>query len=64
MDCLEDITTRMHDGYYVDLFVRASNKTAIQMYTKVRNVCAYGSWCCAWHAPTSATALSPGVRAI
>jgi ribosomal protein S18 acetylase RimI-like enzyme len=36
MDCLEDITTRMHDGYYVDLFVRASNKTAIQMYTKVR----------------------------
>ena len=37
MDCLEDITTRMHDGYYVDLFVRASNKTAIQMYTKVHN---------------------------
>lgn len=36
MNCLEDITTRMHDGYYVDLFVRASNKTAIQMYTKVR----------------------------
>lgn len=36
MDCLEDITTRMHDGYYVDLFVRASNKTAVQMYTKVR----------------------------
>lgn len=34
MNCLEDITTRMHDGYYVDLFVRASNKTAIQMYTK------------------------------
>lgn len=36
MNCLEDITTRMHDGYFVDLFVRASNKTAIQMYTKVR----------------------------
>jgi len=35
MNVLEDITTRMHDGYFVDLFVRASNKTAIQMYTKV-----------------------------
>ena len=35
MQCLEDITTRVHDGYFVDLFVRASNKTAIKMYTQV-----------------------------
>jgi hypothetical protein len=45
MDCLEDITTRMHDGYYVDLFVRASNKTAIQMYTKVHNTAACKACC-------------------
>ena len=36
MDVLEDITVRHHDGFFVDLFVRASNKTAIQMYTNVR----------------------------
>lgn len=36
MDVLEDITIRHHDGFFVDLFVRASNKTAIQMYTNVR----------------------------
>lgn len=37
MDVLEDITVRHHDAYFVDLFVRSSNKLAIQMYTKVRS---------------------------
>jgi N-terminal acetyltransferase B complex catalytic subunit len=32
MDCLEDVTHSVHNGYFVDLFVRASNKTAIRMY--------------------------------
>ena len=41
MDVLEEITTRHHDGYFVDLFVRASNKSAIQMYTKVKGFCLY-----------------------
>mmetsp|Transcript_5797 Transcript_5797/g.16570 ORF Transcript_5797/g.16570 Transcript_5797/m.16570 type:complete len:175 (+) Transcript_5797:247-771(+) len=35
MDVLEDITVRHHDAYFVDLFVRSSNKLAIQMYTKL-----------------------------
>lgn len=41
---LEDITEKVHDGYFVDLFVRASNAVAINMYTKV---------------PFSATSLAP-----
>ena len=36
MDTLEDVTVNRHDGYFVDLFVRASNKAAISMYEKVR----------------------------
>jgi len=35
MDTLEDVTANRHDGYFVDLFVRASNKAAISMYEKV-----------------------------
>jgi len=36
---LEDITEKVHDGYFVDLFVRASNAVAISMYTKVLPPC-------------------------
>ncbi len=35
MTRLEAVTERVHNGYYVDLFVRASNAVAIAMYTKV-----------------------------
>jgi len=31
---LEDITEEVHDGYFVDLFVRMSNLLAINMYKK------------------------------
>jgi N-terminal acetyltransferase B complex catalytic subunit len=34
MDVLEDITIKVHDAYFVDLFVRASNTAAITMYEK------------------------------
>ena len=34
MSFLEDVTENQHNGYYVDLFVRASNYIAIQMYEK------------------------------
>ena len=36
MDLLEDTTATMDHGYFVDLFVRSSNATAIAMYEKVR----------------------------
>ena len=36
MDLLEDVTHRLHDGYFVDLFVRQSNANAIGMYRKAR----------------------------
>lgn len=32
MNFLEEVTENIHNGYYVDLFVRASNKVAITMY--------------------------------
>ena len=32
---LESISEEMHDGYFVDLFVRASNENAIRMYEKM-----------------------------
>jgi hypothetical protein len=32
MDYLEDVTIRIHDGFFVDLFVRPSNKVAVDMY--------------------------------
>ena len=35
MDMLEEITEKVHAGYFVDLFVRVSNTAAIQMYKKV-----------------------------
>ncbi len=35
MDDLEDITKKVHKAYFVDLFVRVSNASAIQMYNKV-----------------------------
>uniref|UniRef100_A0A6U1HGY3 N-acetyltransferase domain-containing protein n=1 Tax=Tetraselmis chuii TaxID=63592 RepID=A0A6U1HGY3_9CHLO len=34
MDLLEDVTEKVHFGYFVDLFVRVSNHMAIAMYTK------------------------------
>ena len=39
MQILEDTTAKMHDGYFVDLFVRASNANAINMYKNVRLSC-------------------------
>jgi N-terminal acetyltransferase B complex catalytic subunit len=30
----DDITMQVHDGYFVDLFVRKSNAMAIGMYEK------------------------------
>lgn len=35
MDFLEHVTTKIHNGYFVDLFVRSSNKVAIDMYKKL-----------------------------
>lgn len=32
MNFLEDVTERIHNGFYVDLFVRSTNKVAINMY--------------------------------
>lgn len=32
---LEEISENVHDGYFVDLFVRKSNALAIDMYTKM-----------------------------
>lgn len=37
MSDLEDITEKVHKAYFVDLFVRVSNASAIQMYNKVRH---------------------------
>lgn len=34
MDALENVTSELYDGYFVDLFVRVSNTLAIQMYEK------------------------------
>lgn len=35
MNILEEITDKVHNAYFVDLFVRASNDLAIGMYTKL-----------------------------
>jgi N-terminal acetyltransferase B complex catalytic subunit len=32
MDYLEDVTIKMHNGFFVDLFVKPSNTVAINMY--------------------------------
>ena len=29
---MEEVTAKVHDAYFVDLFVRPSNKIAVQMY--------------------------------
>uniref|UniRef100_A0A061RAN0 N-terminal acetyltransferase B complex catalytic subunit n=1 Tax=Tetraselmis sp. GSL018 TaxID=582737 RepID=A0A061RAN0_9CHLO len=34
MQLLEEVTEEVHDGYFVDLFVRVSNNLAISMYEK------------------------------
>ncbi|GAQ78016.1 N-acetyltransferase [Klebsormidium nitens] len=39
MFLLEEITEKMHNGYFVDLFVRESNTVAIDMYKKLGYVC-------------------------
>lgn len=35
MNLLEDVSDRTYNGYFVDLFVRVSNKLAILMYTRL-----------------------------
>ena len=35
MDYLEEVTIKMHDGFFVDLFVRPSNKIAVGMYKEL-----------------------------
>lgn len=35
MHRLEDISENVHHGYFVDLFVRASNAVAVNMYKKM-----------------------------
>lgn len=35
MALLEEITETVHNGFFVDLFVRASNKVAINMYQQL-----------------------------
>ena len=35
MDYLEEVTIKMHDGFFVDLFVRPSNKVAVGMYMEL-----------------------------
>ena len=32
MDYLEDVTDKIHNAFFVDLFVRPSNKVAVKMY--------------------------------
>lgn len=32
MDYLEEVTHKIHDGWFVDLFVRSKNNIAISMY--------------------------------
>ncbi len=52
MTRLEAVTEKVHNGYYVDLFVRASNAVAINMYTKV------GSSPAGFHATTQLCCFS------
>lgn len=35
MKFLEDVSEKIHNGFYVDLFVRSTNKVAITMYEKL-----------------------------
>ncbi|CBQ68866.1 probable N-acetyltransferase 5 [Sporisorium reilianum SRZ2] len=35
MQLLEDVSSRVYDAYFVDLFVRPSNTTAVRMYEKM-----------------------------
>mmetsp|Transcript_10610 Transcript_10610/g.12182 ORF Transcript_10610/g.12182 Transcript_10610/m.12182 type:complete len:173 (-) Transcript_10610:907-1425(-) len=35
MDYLEEVSTKVYDGYFVDLYVRESNKLAINFYKKL-----------------------------
>ena len=35
MDYLEEVTIKQHDAYFVDLFVRPSNKIAVGFYEKL-----------------------------
>jgi len=35
MNLLEDVTTKIHNAWFVDLFVRSTNKVAIEMYRKL-----------------------------
>ena len=35
MDYLEEVSEKIHDAYYVDLFVRPSNEIALKMYNRL-----------------------------
>ena len=35
MRTLEDVTEKIHDAYFVDLFVRPSNKVAVDFYKRL-----------------------------
>ena len=35
MNFLEKVSEEIHDGYFVDLFVRSSNAVAINMYKRL-----------------------------
>lgn len=39
MQNLEDVSEKVHNGYFVDLFVRDSNKVAQVMYQKLGYIC-------------------------
>ena len=39
MDLLEEATHKLHNGFFVDLFVRQSNANAIGMYHKASKAC-------------------------
>ena len=41
---MQDVTERVHNGYFVDLFVRKSNAVAISMYEKVNREQGGGNW--------------------
>lgn len=53
MDILEEVTEKLHNGYFIDLYVRRSNSNAINMYQKVgqseANACCPVNVPCAMH---------------
>ena len=60
MGLLEDITDKMHHGYFVDLFVRVSNAVAMNMYNKARSEERGSDATCSGHLTTPMHALQFG----